>query len=113
MRRQCQQCVLNMLLTTLGITPIEMQAHAAKPLSASSAIKRLIAKYAYAANMNSPLGKNVEIDLCQCDKMIMTEVHAYEEFSLLWSSESSSTPTYPRIVLNLLLSNTLSFVEVG
>jgi len=42
--------------------------------------QRLIAKYAYVANMNSPLGQNAEIDLCQYDKMSMIASHPEQEF---------------------------------
>jgi len=42
--------------------------------------QRLIAKYAYVANVNSPLGPNAEINLCQLEKMTMIAPHAQQEF---------------------------------
>jgi len=48
--------------------------------SVSSAKQRLVAKYAYEANVNSPLGKDTELNLCQLDKMTMIAPHPYEEF---------------------------------
>ena len=48
--------------------------------SVPSVKQRLIAKYAYTANVNSPLGQNAEVDLCQFDKMSMIAPHPREEF---------------------------------
>ena len=44
-------------------------------VSVPSANQRLIAKHAYTAKVDSPLGKNAEIDLCQFDKMTMMAPH--------------------------------------
>jgi len=44
-----------------------------------SAKRRLIAKFAYTANVNSPLGQNAEVDLCQSDKMTMIAPHPNQQ----------------------------------
>lgn len=49
-------------------------------MSAASANQRLIAKYNYVANADSPLGKNTEIDLFQFDKMTMIAPHPEQEY---------------------------------
>jgi len=43
--------------------------------------QRLVAKYDYVANLDSPLGRNAEIDLHQLDKMSMIAPHPHQE---LW-----------------------------
>lgn len=48
---------------------------------APPARQRLVAKYAYDANVNSPLGQNAELDLCAADKMKMIATHPSQE---LW-----------------------------
>lgn len=42
--------------------------------------QHLVAKFAYVANVNSPLGQNAELDLCQFDKMLMIAPHPQQEF---------------------------------
>jgi len=49
-------------------------------VSIPPAKQRLIAKYSYVANLDSPLGQNSEIGLCQLDKMTMIAPHPQQQF---------------------------------
>lgn len=49
-------------------------------MSAPPAKQRLIAKYNYAAIVDSPLGKHTELDLCQFDKMTMIAPHPHQAY---------------------------------
>jgi len=45
-----------------------------------SASQRLVAKYTFVASVDSPLGKNAELNLSQFDKMTMIHPHPSQEF---------------------------------
>lgn len=55
-------------------------SNATKSLSAPSAKQRLVAKYNYVANVDSPLGKHTEVNLNQFDKMTMVAPHPHQEY---------------------------------
>jgi len=48
--------------------------------SVPAAKQRLIAKFKYVAKVDSPLGRNAEIDLCQLDKMTMIAPHSEQQY---------------------------------